>query len=149
MKLITNGVCLALYCAAALSVSGSSVFTALHEFSVFPQGSQPATPLIQARDGNFYGATLTGGTNGGFGTIFRISTSGVCTTLYVFSDNGDGAGPCGSIVQAPDGNIYGTTRRGGYNWSRRQPFLSCCAITVKFSGRGRAQFPLGTSHPAA
>lgn len=87
MKLITNGVCLALYCAAALSVSGSSVFTALHEFSVFPQGALPSSPLIQGRDGTFYGVTENGGTNGGFGTIFRITTNGVVTTLYAFNDN--------------------------------------------------------------
>ncbi len=41
-----------------------------------------------------------------------MTTNGVVTTLYVFSANGDGAGPAGSIVQASDGNIYGTTRGG-------------------------------------
>src|SRR4029077_3800020 len=105
-------ICWAL-CYAALSVSSSAVLTTLHSFSVFPQGAQPASPLIEGRDRNFYGTTQTGGTNGGFGTFFRISINGVATTLYAFSDNGDGAYPSGSIVQASDGNIYGTTRRGG------------------------------------
>jgi uncharacterized repeat protein (TIGR03803 family) len=112
MKIFTRGICLAVSC-AALSVSGSPVFTTLHGFSVFPKGAQPETPLIQGRDGNFYGATLDAGTNGGFGTIFRLTTGGVATTLYTFSGGSDGAFPSGNLIQATDGNLYGTTQGGG------------------------------------
>jgi uncharacterized repeat protein (TIGR03803 family) len=37
--------------------------------------------LIQANDGNFYGATLLGGENN-TGIIYHLSLSGVVSTLY-------------------------------------------------------------------
>src|SRR5271168_397634 len=38
------------------------------------------TGLIQARDGNFYGTTVTGGTYGA-GTVFQLTSSHVLNTL--------------------------------------------------------------------
>jgi uncharacterized repeat protein (TIGR03803 family) len=82
----------------------------------FPQG------LVQATDGNFYGMTMGGGFYGeswyGGGTIFRITPAGALTTLYDFcSQPGctDGNDPSGGLVQATDGNLYGTTWDGGAN----------------------------------
>src|SRR5262245_47035052 len=49
-------------------------FTNLHSFAVFPNGAQPIAPLVRASDGAFYGTTSAGGTNGGFGTVFRMTT---------------------------------------------------------------------------
>jgi uncharacterized protein (TIGR03437 family) len=80
----------------------------------YPSGAA----LIQGADGNFYGITATGGDNGnGLGTIFRITPSGILTTLYSFcfdtaDDCPDGTGP-NSLVQGVDGNLYGTTYEGG------------------------------------
>ena len=61
--------------------------------------------------GNFYGTTLVGGT-GGSGTVFKITSAGALTTLYSF-DGADGLEPYAGLVQATDGNLYGTTRNGG------------------------------------
>ena len=50
---------------------------------------------MQATDGNLYGATNTGGVNNG-GTLFKITPSGILTTIYNFcSQHGctDGALP--------------------------------------------------------
>ena len=66
-----------------------------------------------ANDGNFYGTTQFGGTNGD-GTIFRITPDGTFTTLYAF-DNLSGAEPYGALMQGADGFIYGTTQYGGTN----------------------------------
>jgi len=52
---------------------------------------------------------------GGYGTIFKITTTGTLTTLHSF-DLTDGAGPEG-LVQASDGNFYGTTNSGGFSSS--------------------------------
>jgi len=72
-----------------------------------PDGQDPFAGLIQATDGNLYGATATGGAQG-YGTIFEITTSGVLTTLHSFV-NTDGGGPDGTLVQATNGAFYGTT----------------------------------------
>jgi uncharacterized protein (TIGR03437 family) len=44
--------------------------------------------------------------------VFRITTDGTLTTLYSFTGNADGASPEG-LIQASDGNFYGTTLQGG------------------------------------
>jgi uncharacterized repeat protein (TIGR03803 family) len=80
-------------------------------------GASPQGTLVQATNGNFYGATPGGGANGG-GTIFKITPSGMLTTLYSFCSQGnctDGYGPFGALVQATDGSFYGTTIGGGAN----------------------------------
>jgi uncharacterized repeat protein (TIGR03803 family) len=74
-------------------------------------GANPLAALIQANDGYLYGTTTIGGdtNNGdGWGTIFRVDTAGSLTTLYQFSGL-DGANPRAGVVQAGDGNFYGTT----------------------------------------
>ena len=91
-------------------------------------GNEP-TMLIQARDGDFYGITsYGGGTSGcfndylntttgqnadGCGTVFRTDSKGEnYTRLYTFSGTTDGGIPS-SLIQGPDGMIYGTTLMGG------------------------------------
>jgi uncharacterized repeat protein (TIGR03803 family) len=78
-------------------------------------GETPWAGLIQATDGNLYGTTSAGGANGG-GTIFRITTAGTLTTLYSFcSQSGctDGDSPYEGLLQATNGDLYGTTYYGG------------------------------------
>src|SRR5260370_24827329 len=49
------------------------------------------------------------------GTVLKITSKGILTTLYSFCGNGclGGRGPAGALVQGPDGNFYGTTLAGG------------------------------------
>jgi uncharacterized repeat protein (TIGR03803 family) len=70
-------------------------------------GSGPSARLVQGSDGNFYGTTFAGGTNGA-GTVFKITTGGTLTTLATV-----GGHPSGKLVQGTDGNFYGTTAFGG------------------------------------
>jgi uncharacterized repeat protein (TIGR03803 family) len=93
----------------AFGAQASVVFTSLHSFQVFPNGANPEAGLVQGRDGNFYGTTYAGGTNGGLGTVFQISTHGALTSLYSFTYGNDGAYPVAGLVQGSDGNFYGTT----------------------------------------
>jgi len=74
-----------------------------------PDGSSPQA-LIQAADGNFYGATQGGGGKygEGSGTIFKLTPSGRFTLLYTFLGFGDPV----SLVEASDGNLYGLTAEG-------------------------------------
>lgn len=87
------------------------VLTNLHNFD-FTDGSEPAG-LVQAADGNLYGMTFLGGAFES-GTVFKITPSGTLTTLYSFSfENGDGVYPGGPLVQASNGDLYGSTQGGG------------------------------------
>jgi len=91
---------------------GAVVFTTLYSFQVFANGEYPSG-LVQGSDGNFYGTTSEGGTNGA-GTVFKISTNGALTSLYSFTGGNDGGAPNG-LVQGSDGSFYGTTGYGGTN----------------------------------
>jgi uncharacterized repeat protein (TIGR03803 family) len=86
------------------------------QITFYPQTLQLAVegPLIQASDGNFYG--MSG--EGLFGisstpSVFSMTTSGVVTILHNFGQGTDGAFPWGTVVQGPNGNLYGTTSAGG------------------------------------
>lgn len=77
-----------------------------------PDGTGPAAGLVQGTDGNLYGTTQVGGANVFYGTVFKITPGGTLTTLHSF-DNTDGAYPVAALVQAGNGNFYGTTKGGG------------------------------------
>ncbi len=95
-----------------VGTSGAS-FSVLHSFDAF-DGAAPYAGLIQATDGNLYGTTSDRGNFSG-GTIFKIDTNGTTlTTLHHFVA-GLGAKPLAGLLQASDGQLYGTTYRGGGN----------------------------------
>jgi uncharacterized repeat protein (TIGR03803 family) len=98
----------------AFGAQAGVVFTNLHSFQVFTNGAYPKAVLVQGSDGSFYGTTSGGGTNGGNGTLFKISATGTLTTLYSFAGGNNGVVPSG-LVQGGDGNLYGTTQQGGTN----------------------------------
>jgi uncharacterized repeat protein (TIGR03803 family) len=93
-------------------------------FKVTPSGtlttlasvSSSYAGLVQATDGNFYGTTEYGGDaaacDGGCGTVFKVTPSGTLTTLVSFTNS---ANPTAALIQATDGNLYGTTGVGGAN----------------------------------
>lgn len=110
----TQILCL-LWLAAAIGAPAQT-FTTLVSFNG-SDGANPSASLILARDGNFYGTTENGGSNGS-GTVFKISPSGVFTTVYSFcaqTNCEDGRLPESAVVQGIDGNFYGTTTLGGAN----------------------------------
>jgi len=72
-------------------------------------GLGPSAPLVEGSDGNLYGTTYEGGANG-YGTIYKLTKSGVLTTLYSF---GSQANDASSLVEGPDGNFYGLNYSGG------------------------------------
>jgi uncharacterized repeat protein (TIGR03803 family) len=78
-------------------------------------GDRPIAGLVQATNGDFYGTTNQGGNGNGNGTVFKITAGGKLTTLYTFCSQTnctDGAFPFDALVQATDGNFYGTTQNG-------------------------------------
>ena len=101
----------------AFKLSALGSFTMLHSFSGSPgEGANPVAGLVQGSDGNFYGTTGLGGEHY-LGTVFKIDPAGNLTTLHSFSgSSGEGVDPLAGLVQASDGNFYGTTALGGAHY---------------------------------
>ena len=99
-------------------ITPSGTATVLYTFCSQPNcadGSIPGSGVMLATDGNFYGITYEGGT-AGEGTVFKITPSGTFTTLHSFCvqpECPDGRLPWGGLMEATDGNLYGTTQAGG------------------------------------
>ncbi len=112
-------------CGAVYKMTPKGKTIILHSFD-FTDGTQPVGGVVQAADGNLYGTTGLGGANQNpctffvlseyCGTVFQLTSTGVLTTLYNFCSVEiclDGAAPFGTLIQATDGNLYGTTNQGG------------------------------------
>jgi uncharacterized repeat protein (TIGR03803 family) len=106
-------------CGTVFKITPSGILTTLYSFCSqggCADGQSPYAGLVQAASGDFYGTTYFGGANNGNGTIFKITPNGTLTTLYSFcaqSGCTDGANPYAGLVQATDGDFYGTTYQGG------------------------------------
>jgi uncharacterized repeat protein (TIGR03803 family) len=96
----------------AYKYTRSGTFSTIYQFNDSRAGSFVAAGLIQGLDGNLYGAAEFGGTSN-CGTIFKISRSGTLLKVYSFPCDGGVGGPFAALVQASDGNFYGTTTQGG------------------------------------
>jgi uncharacterized repeat protein (TIGR03803 family) len=96
-------------------ITPGGTLTTLQSFD-FDNGAYPYGQLVQGTDGSFYGVTEEGGdlecSNGGCGTVFKITSGGVFTLLHSFSGS-DGEFPVGGLVQGENGDFYGTTMEGG------------------------------------
>ena len=119
-------------------ITPSGTLTVLHTFDG-TDGAYPRAAPVRATDGHFYGTTFQGGAYGQ-GTVFAITPSGLLTTLYSFcphSGCADGANPVGGVIQARDGNFYGTTTAGGNNGSGTVFKLQLpITLTVSVAGSG-------------
>lgn len=110
-------------CGTIFKIAPAGKFTTLYNFcsqTNCADGGTPVESLVQGTDGNIYGTTMGGGNSNSGGTIFRITPQGVLTTLYDFCSQpncADGLGPEAALIQATDGNFYGTTEWDGTNMS--------------------------------
>ena len=133
--------------------SNNSPFTVLHSFSAWSEqfarphsintdGADPFASLIQASDGNLYGTTYYGGAYG-VGTVFKITqmpryllSNSPLTTLHSF--DGNGANPWAGLIQASNGNLYGTTYYGGLH-------NQGTVFTITLSGTFTVVYSFGSS----
>ncbi|MBL9143089.1 MAG: hypothetical protein JNM99_05335 [Verrucomicrobiaceae bacterium] len=97
----------------------AGVFTTIADFgssaASYTGPTIPRSPLIQASNGLLYGTSAAGGT-GGQGTVYSITTAGAYKALVNFTGSAGpylGRTPEAPLIQATDGNLYGTTRLGG------------------------------------
>jgi uncharacterized repeat protein (TIGR03803 family) len=115
-------VALSLTLGFAAEIASAQTFTTLHNFDG-TDGYSPMSGLVQATNGDLYGTSYgqdvgsgEGAPPGVFGTVFKITPSGALTSLYSFcaqSGCADGAHPDAALVQATNGDFYGTTQSGG------------------------------------
>ncbi len=98
-------------------------FSVVHNFCSAANCADGGTPqsLILANSGSLYGTTLLGGSStcpsaGGCGTIFRFTPPDGFATVRVLNGTTDGANPS-SIMQASDGNFYGTIGGGLFRFT--------------------------------
>ena len=107
-------------CATTAIALPAQTLTTLYTFcsqTGCPDGDGPHAGLVQATNGDLYGTTWGGGVNGQ-GTVFKITQGGTLTTLYSFCSQTnctDGDGPIAGLVQAANGDFFGTTSSGGAN----------------------------------
>jgi uncharacterized repeat protein (TIGR03803 family) len=102
-------------CGTVFKMTPSGVLSVLYNFDEL-HGEVPLGPLLQGSDGNFYGTTTGGGTYGPHccGVIFMITPAGALTVLHDFPASlDDGINVMAGLVQATDGNLYGSTAGGG------------------------------------
>lgn len=92
----------------------------LYSFGGSGDASTSYAGLVMDSQGNLYGTTIAGGTNG-TGAVFRLSPNGLGgyteTVLYSFGSDtsGDGNVPYAGLILDTQGNLYGTTTIGGAN----------------------------------
>jgi uncharacterized repeat protein (TIGR03803 family) len=139
----------------------AQTFTTLHSFSGL-DGGMPTAGLTMDGAGNLYGTTQYGGT-ADYGSVFKLVHTGgswILHPLYSFPNDGggnDGAEPYAGVTIGPDGNLYGTTTRGGGSAAygtvfKLSPPASVCRSTLcpwretilhRFSGGSDGIFPYG------
>ena len=104
--------------ASTMSTAAGTVFkmtaagqvTLLAKFNT-NNGANPFGELAIGTDGNLYGVTQNGGSNGK-GTVFKVTLTGTLTPLVHFN-GANGSQPAAGLVRDVDGNFYGTTEFGG------------------------------------
>ncbi len=94
--------------------NGSNTITTIASF--IEANGPPADGVVLDAQGNLYGTTTGGGAYfDNDGTVFEIAKgSNTITTIASFNE-ANGAVPYGGVILDGQGNLYGTTERGGPN----------------------------------
>jgi uncharacterized repeat protein (TIGR03803 family) len=96
-------------------VTTAGAYKVLHNFvaaAPATDGFGPVAGLVQGSDGYLYGVAPNGGA-GGFGTLFRLNTTGTIFTVLHNFDGVTGANPTSTPLLHTNGKIYGMTMSGG------------------------------------
>jgi uncharacterized repeat protein (TIGR03803 family) len=105
-------------CGTVFEITSAGEEEVLYSFFNWRDEAYPYGGVVEDKAGNLYGTTLSGAAGSGYacvyygkcGTVFMLSPKGDLTTLYRFTNDGDGAEPEDSLIFDASGNLYGTTR---------------------------------------
>jgi uncharacterized repeat protein (TIGR03803 family) len=135
---------------SVFEVTPSGQLSSLLSFNI-ANGSDPVAPLLLGRDGNLYGTTLQGGT-AGEGVVFRAGTTFGTGSNLVSFQGANGEYPKAGLMQASNGNFYGTTTGGGANGSGTvfelfgfPPSIFQQPASTNYAAKGTADFSVGAT----
>ncbi|MFZ0279723.1 MAG: choice-of-anchor tandem repeat GloVer-containing protein [Candidatus Sulfotelmatobacter sp.] len=145
---VTNNLCPS-GCGTLFRITPAGALTTLYSFcsqAACADGITPVGVPIQATDGNLYATTTAGGSStncpsaNGCGTLFKITLSGTLAVLHQFvgTDGSDARG----LMQATDGNFYGTTSAGGNSICKS---VGCGTVYILSEGLGPFVITVPTS----
>lgn len=121
-------------------LSSSGVLTTQYDFGtcVYPcnEGTYPISPPIEGSDGNYYGTVPNTITGYNFGVVYKLTSAGKYSTLYAF-DGTLGYNPEAPLMQATDGNLYGTTALGGKTVTSCYGPNGSCGTVFKITTGGK------------
>ena len=130
----------------------TSTFTQLFDFGSSGNGDFPFEDLIQTSTGKLYGMTYGGGTNGN-GVLFSFDPiTNTYSKKIDFSSSTNGRNPNGSLIEASNGKLYGTTSGGGsindggtiFSFDTSTNILSKLYVFPGSSNDSTGNYPLST-----
>ena len=96
-------------------ITANGAYTVLYQFTGGSDGGGPSVAPIQASDGNLYGTTAPATANDGTVYGYVPSSGAFSTILSLNLDGSQGQQITAPVLQASDGNLYGTAELGGAN----------------------------------
>lgn len=122
---------------ASILPAQTQTLTVLHNFTNLPDGGRSTGRLLLDPTGNLYGTTTIGGKIG-YGSVFKVDTSGNLSISYSFAGPPDGNSPISGLIPDATGNLYGTTQYGGTTvpCGTDQPSWVGCGTVFKLDPSG-------------
>jgi uncharacterized repeat protein (TIGR03803 family) len=102
-------------CGLVFKITSQGTYTKIFQFNGNSNEGAYPIAIVQGRDGNLYGTTDDAGgivCSHDCGSVFKMTLTGNLTILATFNGR-NGNVPSGQLLQATDGNFYGTTSEGG------------------------------------
>ena len=129
-------------------------FSVLYTFTGAADGFYPNGGLVRDQAGNLYGTTAGLFFEETGETLFKLDTTGQLIVLHTFDGRGNGLLPSGDLIRDAEGNLYGTTVYGGYEFCNNHDYYGGCGTLFKVNERtgkwtvlskfkGRTIFPDG------
>jgi len=127
----------------AFRLAPDGTYSILHAFDGGADGGFVYQGLLLTGRGDLYGGSVGGGGNGG-GDVYKIAADGTFSIVHTFAGL-DGFGVDAPLVKDHQGNLYGTTFKGGTTFNGGTVFKIATdgteSVLYDFSGGSDGQFP--------